>query len=179
MGQRGISEAIVESGLEGYVEELEANGLTIVPPEVTGVTPQVIDRAVQTLLDRFTELTGCPISLEEGPLKALEWPSGGRARFLASQSAPEPEQVIIQQLLQVDRCFRDLAVNATVDLLVDHLMGSQARGAASARRLSSANSFIKWQGGVGYGPQLGLHPDQAPIHCLGVKPRSPQMSPGR
>jgi hypothetical protein len=160
MDQYGISEAIVEQGLEPYVEELQTNGLTIVPPEVTGVRSEVVDRAVQALLNRFTELTGCPISLEEGPLKALEWPEGGRGRFLASQSAPEPDQVIIQQLLQVDRCFRDLAVNPRVNLLVNHLMGSQMRGGAPARRLSSANSFIKWQGEVGYGPALGLHPDQ-------------------
>ncbi|NKB98796.1 MAG: hypothetical protein GKR90_09935 [Pseudomonadales bacterium] len=146
--------------LEKYIEELETNGLTILPPDVTGVAPELVDRAASALLNRFTELTGCPISLAQGPLKALEWPDGGRARFVAAENAPDPTQALIQQLLQIDRSFRDLAVNPKVDFLVDHMMGPQTRGQGSARRLSSANSFIKWRGEFGYGPDLGLHPDQ-------------------
>ena len=46
-------------GLEQYVEELETNGLTVVPPAVTGVTQDLVDRCVTVLLERFTELTGC------------------------------------------------------------------------------------------------------------------------
>lgn len=149
-----------ESDLEPYIEELETNGLTILPPEITGVTPELVDRAVNALLNKFTALTDCPISLQEGPLKPLEWPGGGRAQFVAGEGAPDPTQALIQQLLQIDRCFRDLAVNPKVDFLIDHLMGAQTRGQGAARRLSSANSFIKWRGDFGYGPDLGLHPDQ-------------------
>ncbi len=152
------NEGLQAKGLEPYIEELDSNGLTIVPPEVTGVTPEFVDRAVNALLQRFTELTGCPIDLAQGPLKPLEWPAGGQ--FLVADGAPEPTQTIIQQLLLVDRCFRDLAVNTKVDRLVDYLMGPQTRGQGRARRLSSANSFIKWRGEFGYGPDLGLHPDQ-------------------
>lgn len=147
-------------GLEQYVEELETNGLTVVPPAVTGVTQDLVDRCVTVLLERFTELTGCPISLAEGPLQKLVWPDGDRHKFVAGEGAPDPTQVLIQQLLQLDRCFRDLAVNHVVDILVNHMMGNETRGSGRARRLSSANSFVKWQGDFGYGPGLGLHCDQ-------------------
>ena len=158
MNPSALHESLKTNGLEPYIEELETNGLTILPPEVTGVTPDLVDRAVDALLKRFTEITGCPINLTQGPLQALEWPGG--AQFLASDGAPEPTQTILQQLLMLDRSFRDLAVNTKVDMLVDHLIGPQTRGQGSERRLSSANSFIKWRGDYGYGTDLGLHPDQ-------------------
>ena len=155
-----LSEEIRSHGLERYVLELETDGLTIVPPEVTGVTPEFLDRCTEVLLARFTEMTGgCPISIAEGPSGELVWPetpSGG----LRGEDAPaEPSQMLIQQLLQLDRCFRDLTVNPVVDALIDHLMG-RVPGLGKARRLSSTNSFVKWQGDYGYGETLGLHNDQ-------------------
>ena len=89
-----------------------------------------------------------------------------------------PEQILIQQLLQLDRCFRDLALNPVVDSLIDYLIGPLAHSVpalafgagARARRLSSTNSFIKWQGNYGYGETLGLHSDQ--IDCA-VPPELP------
>ena len=153
-----LSDEIKTRGLERYVLELETDGLTIVPPDVTGVTPEFLDRCTEVLLARFTEMTGgCPISIEEGPTGELTWPempTGG----LAGDNAPPPTQMLIQQLLQLDRCFRDLAVNPVVDALIDHLMG-RIPGGAKARRLSSTNSFVKWQGDYGYGSTLGLHND--------------------
>ncbi|MEM7079110.1 MAG: phytanoyl-CoA dioxygenase family protein [Pseudomonadota bacterium] len=120
----------------------------------------LIDRCASVLLERFTALTGCPISLEEGPLQPLEWPEGNRHKFVATAQAPDPTQALLQQLLTFDRCFRDLAVNPVVDALINSMVGRQSRGGGWARRLSSANAFIKWPGEFGYGPGLSLHCDQ-------------------
>ena len=156
-----LSDEIKDLGLEQYVLELEADGLAIVPPEVTGVTPEFLDRCTEVLLARFTEMTGgCPISIEEGPTGELVWPEN-RERGLGGADAPEPTQMLIQQLLQLDRCFRDLIVNPVVDALIDHMMGRVPVLGGKARRLSSTNSFVKWQGDYGYGETLGLHGDQA------------------
>ena len=154
-----LSAEIVEHELEPYILQLESDGLTIVPPEVTGVSEAFLDRCTEVLLERFEALTGCPISLEEGPEGKLAWPDGDG--FLQEDNPKAPTQALLQQLLQMDRCFRDLCVNPVVDALINHLMGAR-RGleAGRARRLSSVNSFLKWQGDFGYGPSLGLHGDQ-------------------
>lgn len=154
-----LSDEIRTHGLERYVLELETDGLTIVPPEVTGVTPEFLDHCTEVLLARFTEMTGgCPITIDEGPTGELIWPETP-ASGLRGDDAPPPTQMLIQQLLQLDRCFRDLVVNPVADALIDHLM-RRLPGGGKARRLSSTNSFVKWQGDYGYGPTLGLHSDQ-------------------
>ena len=159
-----LSEEIRGLGLERFVLELESDGLTIVPPEVTGVTPELLDRCTEVLCQRFEEMTGCPINVEDGPLGELEWPTEAANYFDDNEKRPPATQMIIQQILQLDRCFRDLAVNPVADALIGHLIGpSDFIGAAaggSARRLSSSNSFVKWQGDYGYGKGLGLHCDQ-------------------
>ena len=78
--------------------------------------------------------------------------------------------MLIQRLLQLDRCFRDLVVNPVANALIDHMIGPTGGGPHSpertppkARRLSSANSFVKWQGEYGYGANLGLHADQTRV----------------
>ena len=114
---RQLSDEIKNLGLERYVLELETDGLTIVPPEVTGVTPDMLDRQTEVLLNRFTEMTGCPISVEKGPEGKLVWPERKNPPK-ESSNMPDPTQLIIQQLLQLDRCFRDLFVNPVVDELV-------------------------------------------------------------
>ena len=117
-----LSKEIIEYELEKYALELETDGLTIVPPEVTGVSEEFIDSCVDVLLEKFTEMTGCPISLKNGPESELEWPAGDN-NALAPVGAPDPTQMLIQQLLQLDRCFRDLCVNPVVDTLINHMMG--------------------------------------------------------
>ena len=161
---RQLSDEIKNLGLERYVLELETDGLTIVPPEVTGVTPDMLDRQTEVLLNRFTEMTGCPISVEKGPEGKLVWPERKNPPK-ESSNMPDPTQLIIQQLLQLDRCFRDLFVNPVVDELVSYMFGEGVRGnmGKKARRLSSTNSFVKWQGDSGYGEHLGLHCDQGAI----------------
>lgn len=155
-----LSDEVKDQGLERYVLELEADGLTVVPAEVTGVGTELFDRCTDVLLRRFTEMTGgCPISLAEGRLGDLSWPDA-KGGLLRPKDAPPPTQALIQQLLQLDRCFRDLFVNPAVDALIDHLVGRAPGGAGRMRRLSSTNSFVKWPGEYGYGPNLGLHCDQ-------------------
>ena len=77
---------------------------------------------MEVLLEKFTEMTGCPISLANGPEAELEWPEGEN-NLLAGAGAPDPTQMLIQQLLQVDRHFRDLCVNPVVDALINLMMG--------------------------------------------------------
>ena len=161
-----LSHEVKALGLERHVLELEADGLTVLPPAVTGVAPALLDRCVDALLDKFTAMTGgCPITPADGPVGELRWPEAKRRRApkRASASAaepPPPTQMLIQQLLQLDRCFRDLFVNPAVDALIDHLIGRAPASRAKLRRLSSTNAFVKWQGEYGYGPNLGLHCDQ-------------------
>ena len=160
-----LSEEIKEYGLEPYVLELESEGLTIVPPEVTGVTPELLDRCTELLLDRFTEMTGCPISIEAGPMGELEFPAPP-----AGFPDGKPTQVVLKQILQLDRCFRDLFVNPVADALICYLMKPQRPWAPATRRrrrLSSTNSFIKWQSckprEAGDVLSATLHPDQQEV----------------
>lgn len=158
-----LSKEVQELNLERYVLELETDGLTVVPAQATGVDMALLERCTQALLAKFTELTGgCPISLEEGPTAELHWPTpAGGLASLRPKDAPPPSQMLIQQLLQIDRCFRDLFVNPAVDALIDHMVGrTGGANGKRMRRLSSTNSFVKWQGEYGYGPNLGLHCDQ-------------------
>ena len=155
-----MSNPIQELSLEKYAYELDTNGLTIVPPEVTGVSKALFERCTDVLLSRFTELTdGCPISIEEGPTGKLSWENTPPNAFSSDENPPEPTQTLIQQLLQLDRCFRDLFVNPVTDALVGHLFGPGPAGGRTWR-FSSTNSFVKWQGDYGYGEHLGLHCDQ-------------------
>ena len=155
-----LSEEIKKLDLEQYALELETDGLTIVPASVTGFKQDHMERCIEVLLKKFTELTGgCAISLEEGPTGPLDWPKSNELAPNADNN-PEPTQTLIQQLLQLDRCFRDLFVNPVVDALIGHMMGKTAENPQRSWRFSSTNSFVKWQGEFGYGEHLGLHCDQ-------------------
>jgi len=158
-GQK-IAGQISRLGLEPYVRELEEKGLTVVPPEVTGMSPERCDRMVGLLLARAEASTGCGFSLAAGPAEELRFPKGFvDPLWLASASSapkgkpPPPSQLQLQQLAQQDRAFRDMAVHPVAVALVQQLMGSQVC-------LSSTNCFIKWRG-EGYGQNLGMHVDQA------------------
>ena len=156
-----ITPAIEELGLEKYARELERDGLTIVPPEVNAFGLERIDRIVERILERAREMTGVRFSIEEGPLEELEFPKREltpeirealKARGM-EEAVLNPTQFLIQKLTQVDRIFRDLALNPASLALQNFMMGGQTR-------LSSVNCFVKWQGDFGYGPGLGLHADQ-------------------
>ena len=155
-----LSEEVTNLKLERYALELETNGLTIVPPEITGFSEDHMGRCIDVLLKRFTDLSGgCEINLDEGPTGELSWPSV-KSPLQGGDDAPAPTQTLIQQLLQLDRCFRDLFVNPVVDALIGHMMGKSAQNTDRSWRFSSTNAFVKWQGEYGYGKSLGLHCDQ-------------------
>lgn len=169
---REIQDEIAQYRLDPYLIELESNGLTIVPPEVTGVGEEVLDRCTEVLLAEFTRMTGCPISLENGPEGALEWPAD-TARTMASVGLPpepQPTVMLMQQLMQRDRCFRDLLTNPAVDALVSHLIqgGFPFEFPFRMRRLDNSTSYLKWQSRPPREGQtelsspgsIGLHPDQ-------------------
>ena len=59
MGELALTEEIKTLGLEKYAEELERDGLTIVPPEVNGFGLDRIDEMVELILARAREMTGC------------------------------------------------------------------------------------------------------------------------
>ena len=156
-----LSPEIQELGIEQYARELDSNGLTIVPPEVNQFGLERIDRIVEIILERAEAMTGSKFTLDDGPLDELEFPRPEltpeqmkqiEARGL-TDALLKPTQFLIQKLTQVDRIFRDLAVNPVSVALQNHMMAGQTR-------LSSANCFVKWQGDFGYGPGLGLHDDQ-------------------
>jgi hypothetical protein len=162
---------ITKLGLEQHAFQLDDAGLTIVPPEKTGVPSEKIDRAVDAILARFTEVTGgCPISIEEGPMGELEFAQGRKSRFPGMEdNQPKPTQTTVGQLIKLDRSIRDLAVNPVANALIDYIVGPEGNNAPQepgepppkARRLSNGGTaFIKWQGEYGYGANLGLHCDQ-------------------
>ena len=156
-----ITPEIEELGLEEYARELDRDGLTIVPPEVNAFGLERIDRIVERILERAHEMTGVRFTLDEGPLAELEFPEREippdiRKLIEAAgllEAVRNPTQFLIQKLTQLDRLFRDLALNPAALALQNYLMAGQTR-------LSSVNCFVKWKGDFGYGPQLGLHADQ-------------------
>ena len=56
--RRRKREEIDRLGLEPYVLELELNGYTVVPPEVTGVTEVEVDELTDLLLKKSEALVG-------------------------------------------------------------------------------------------------------------------------
>ncbi|MEM7020166.1 MAG: phytanoyl-CoA dioxygenase family protein [Pseudomonadota bacterium] len=148
------SERIRELGLEPYVMELEADGLTVVPPEVHGFPMDRFDDMIEHLLTRAEEMIGCKFTLDKGPHAELKFASNSTG---ISEGGGPPNQFLIQQLARQARVFRDLALNPVAVALIQYMIGQRAT------RFSSNNSFLKWQGDYGYGPALGLHVDQTAL----------------
>ena len=155
-----ISASITDLGLEPYVLQLELDGLTIVPPEVTGLTKEAIDRATSLLLEDSARITGCSFSLDDGPSQELEWPAPPFGLHTVDPEAAgetgEVTQFLLQSLASRDRVFRDIIINPVALALVEHTMQVKPY-------LSSSNAFIKWHGEFGYGNNLGLHADQTVV----------------
>jgi ectoine hydroxylase-related dioxygenase (phytanoyl-CoA dioxygenase family) len=161
MGELALTEEIKTLGLEKHAEELERDGLTIVPPEVNGFGMDRIDEIVELILARAREMTGCTFTLDGGPQQELEFPRREltpeqQERLLLLRKGNERTQFLIQKLTQQHRLFRDLALNPASLALQNFMMAGQTR-------LSSVNCFVKWKGDFGYGPKLGLHADQGAI----------------
>ncbi len=155
-----IGPEIKTLGLEQYVLQLELDGLTIVPPEVTGFTGQAIDRAVDLLLADSANITGSEFTLDNGPKDELEWSAPPFGLHLGDLKAAgeigEVTQFQLQSLASRDRVFRDMVINPVALALVEHTMKVQPM-------LSSSNGFVKWKGAFGYGNNLGLHSDQLQV----------------
>ena len=161
MGELALTEEIKTLGLEKHAEELERDGLTIVPPEANGFGVDRIDEIVELILARAREMTGCTFTLDGGPQQELEFPRREltpeqQERLLLLRKGNERTQFLIQKLTQQHRLFRDLALNPASLALQNFMMAGQTR-------LSSVNCFVKWKGDFGYGPKLGLHADQGAI----------------
>lgn len=154
-----LSGEIRDLGLQEYVLQLEVDGLVVVPPEVHGVPQDRIDELTNWILGRAEEMVGCGFDLERGPLAELESPRAENVlgKLAGEADAPTPSQFIIQRLASQHRMFRDLAINPVALALIRHLIGGRAT------RFSSHNSFVKWQGDAGYGPNLGMHCDQTAV----------------
>ena len=150
------SENISQLGLQEYVLQLEVDGLCVVPPDVHGVPLSDFDLMVDVLLAKAQSMVGCPFSLDRGPHAELTF-NNGQPQAGIAEDRTRLSQFLIQQLAQLHRVFRDLAVNPVAVALMQHLIGSKAT------RFSSHNSFVKWQGEFGYGPSLGLHADQTAV----------------
>jgi hypothetical protein len=146
--------SITVLGLEKYIAELEIDGYTVVPPEVTGVSIAEIDHLTSVLLKKSEELIGCPFSVENGPEAELDY--GDYPGTLELLSGVKPAQFQLMQLCTFDRAFRDLAINPVAVALMEHLIQPEST------RFSSHNCFVKWKGD-GYGSSLGLHCDQSGV----------------
>ena len=157
---RKLGDAARKLQLEPYVLQLELDGLAIVPPEETGVSPAELDTAIQLLLADAENITGSSFSLEHGPAEELEWPAPPFGLHLGDLDAAgeigDVTQFQLQSLASRHRVFRDLIVNPVALALVEHTMNIQPM-------LSSSNAFVKWQGEFGYGKNLGLHSDQLQV----------------
>ena len=147
-------ESIKSLGLDKYIAELEINGYTVVPPSVTGVSNEEIDRLTDLLLKKSEELVGCPFSIESGPEAELDY--GDYPGTLELMSGVKPAQFQLMQLCTFDRAFRDLAINPVAVALMEYLIQPEST------RFSSHNCFVKWKGD-GYGESLGLHCDQGGV----------------
>ena len=152
--QQARQNLVSELGLEKYVLELELNGFTVVPPEVTTVTTAQVEVLTRLLLEKSEQLVGCRFSVEEGSECELDF--GEYRGTLELQSGAKPSQFQIMQLCTFDRAFRDLAVNPVATALMRYMIGPYTT------RFSSHNCFVKWQG-EGYGESLGLHCDQGGV----------------
>ena len=148
MGELALTEEIKTLGLEKYAEELERDGLTIVPPEVNGFGVDRIDEIVELILARAREMTGCTFTLDGGPQQELEFPKRERTpkqlerRKALGRDADElnlrrgrrgrrkhpKTQFLIQKLTQQHRLFRNLALNPASLALQNFMMAGRPHG---------------------------------------------------
>jgi hypothetical protein len=108
-------------GLEPYVLDLEVDGLTVVPPEVHGVSEAEVDLMVELILARAEQMVGCGFSLEDGPLQPVMFASNRNTLASFAGEQGETSQFLVQKLGSHHRAFRDLAVNPVAVALMRHL----------------------------------------------------------
>ena len=61
-----LARTITELGLAPYIQEIDEQGYTVVPPSITGVTEEQVDQLTQLLLDESEKYVGCKFTVEGG-----------------------------------------------------------------------------------------------------------------
>ncbi len=132
---------IKERGLTEHLEELEAYGLTVIPPEKLGDT-RILERARDAILRIAGERTGVKHDIETGEHGTLH------------QIGTNKSQYILFTFFEKDPVFEEIVQHSMTLPLIEYFLGVDCQ-------LSSLCSFIKWQDPVGYGETLGMHDDSA------------------
>ena len=134
-------QVIKERGLAEHLEELDAYGLTVIPPDKIG-GDRILERAREAVLRIAEEDTGAKYDIETG--------SHG---FQMNQGSNNSQHLLFA-FLEKDRIFEEIIQHPMVLPLMEYYLGEDCQ-------LSSLCCFIKWQDPDGYGKNLGLHDDTA------------------
>ena len=113
-----LARTITELGLEPYIQEIDEQGYTVVPPSITGVTEEQVDQLTQLLLDESEKYVGCKFTVEGGSECELDY--GDFPGAIEQISGVKPAQFMMVQLCKIHRAFRDLAVNPAAIAIVNH-----------------------------------------------------------
>jgi ectoine hydroxylase-related dioxygenase (phytanoyl-CoA dioxygenase family) len=138
--ERAAINADVERlGLQRHIRELDEQGYTVVTPEESGVTTEMMDRALNCILDRIETRTGVRPDMETGSTHAnVYYP-------------------VLWYMLFKDQVFQDMASNEHVMALAAHLFETQDFRFSTEDVLMKGPSANKWGK-----QQLGLHVDMTP-----------------
>ena len=126
------------------------------------MSEEFIDACVEVLL----AVHGIPVVrlVWQRPEAELEWPEGENNLGGRGSAGPHADvNSSFSKLIDVlgPLCEpRGRCANQSDDGELSFPSGRGIYSRAKNRRLSSTNSFIKWQGDYGYGENLGLHCDQ-------------------
>lgn len=140
-------------GLCEEIEELDKNGLAIVPPEKLGLPDGKIAQLIDAVLRLAEARTGGRFDVERGCLDTL---TGGRV---------DRGFFYLSHLLLEGSPFAELYVNPVKRVFMRHMLGDE-------HILSTSNAWIKWASPDCYGPTLGMHAD-----CGVVPPPWPVAAP--
>ena len=132
---------IKEQGLMKHLEELEAYGLAVIPPEKIG-GDRLMERMRAAILRIAEERTGIKHDIETGEHGTLIGEGTNNSQYL------------LFTFFEEDPVFEEIVQHKMTLPLIEYYLGEDCQ-------LSSLTSFIKWQDPVGYGPTLGMHDDSA------------------
>ena len=132
-------QVIKERGLAEHLEELDAYGLTVIPPEKIG-GERILERAREAVLRIAEEDTGTKYDIGTG------------AHGFQMNQGSNNGQHLLFGFLEKDRVFEEIIQHPMVLPLMEYYLGEDCQ-------VSSLCCFIKWQDPDGYGKNLGLHDD--------------------
>lgn len=132
---------VQELGLESYVQELDVNGYTVLPPEKVAPA-DFIQRLTDTVLRVITERTGVEHALDKN----------GNLGNYGTQAQLGVNQFELWYLLFEDEIFEEWLENETLEALIEHCMRGQGQ-------LSSLMAFVKWKSPEEVGGMT------FPLHC--------------